>query len=78
MENNYNFNFVVELDENNEWLIEMIKEEDYKTYELLVKTKANIFILYFKGLHGLANELVNKYKALIINAYAYYLARAVR
>ena len=72
----YDFNFVVELDNNNKWLIEKIKEEDIQTYEVMKKTKANIFVLGVAGLKTLAEELVIKYKEVVVNAYPYYLAKS--
>lgn len=75
METEYNFNFIVELDSNNPWILERIKQEDCETYELMLKAKKNIFILNFIGLLQLAEKLTKKYKDVLISAYPYYLSK---
>lgn len=74
-EREYNFSFIEELDENNTWLLERIREEDGNTFLLLQKAKEDVFILSLAGLKQVASELVEKYRELLIQAYPYYIAR---
>jgi hypothetical protein len=67
------FDFVTRLDENNPWLMEMIKNHDEKTYEMLTKVKANIFMLQFFDEKALVEKLSEKYKEVLVKAYAYFL-----
>ncbi len=74
-EREYNFSFIEELDENNTWLLDRIREEDGNTFLLLQKAKEDVFILSLAGLKQVASELVEKYRELLIQAYPYYIAR---
>lgn len=74
-EREYNFSFIEELDENNTWLLDRIREEDGTTFLLLQKAKEDVFILSLAGLKQVASELVEKYRELLIQAYPYYIAR---
>lgn len=75
METPYDYNFIIELDENNKWLIENIKNEDKDIYSLLEKTRKNVFELLFRGILDTAEELIVKYKLLLVSAYPYYLTK---
>lgn len=72
-ENFYDYDFILEMEKNNEWLIKKIKEEDESTYVLLEKTKENVFELIFEEKEDLVKDLVQKYKTLLVCAYSYFL-----
>ena len=76
-EKDYTYSFIEELDDNNLWLLERIREEDNRTFLLLQKAKEDVFILTLAGLKNVASELVGKYRDLLIQAYPYYIARHV-
>lgn len=67
------FNLVSEIEENNEWIMEKIKQSDKSTYEVLTKVKANIFMLQTLNENELAIRLSEKYKNVIVSAYVYFL-----
>ncbi len=67
------FDFVTEIEEKNTWLINQIKENDENTYKILIKVKADIFMLQSLGENELAHQLTQKYKSVIVSAYAYFL-----
>ena len=69
----YDYDFILEMEKNNEWLITKIKEEDESTYVLLEKTKENVFELIFEEKEDLVKDLVQKYKTLLVCAYSYFL-----
>jgi len=74
----HSYDFLIEIDENNKWILEKIKEDDPKTAALLDKTRMNVYMLFFQGYDELAHQLIVKYKELIISAYSYYLLKFSR
>ena len=69
------FNLVIDIEKNNTWIIDKIKETDENTHNVLKKVSANVFMLHSLGETELAISLAEKYKTVIISAYEYFLKK---
>lgn len=68
----YNYDFILELESNNEMLLSILKKDDPETYSLLEKTKVNILFLNLKKDHQVADKLARQYRKVLIKAYGYF------
>ena len=71
-EKKYDYDFIMELENNNVELMYLLKNKDPESFELLEKTKMNILFLSLKKNHELADKLARQYRKVIIKAYSYF------
>ena len=71
-EKKYDYDFIMELENNNAELLNLLKNKDPESYDLPEKTKMNILFLTLKKNQELADKLARQYRKVIIKAYSYF------
>jgi hypothetical protein len=68
----YDYDFLIDLEKNNENILNVLKKNDYETYKLLEKTKINVLFLSLKKNYPMADKLCKQYRKVLIKAYGYF------